>query len=1021
VLVGRDRELDELGGALARLGAGQGGLYLLAGEPGIGKSRLASEVAAIARDRASRVAWGRCWEGGGAPAFWPWREALDALGVAFPDARALTTNDPNEARFALYREIAAALGREAAGAPLVIVFEDLHAADHASLALLELAAGQLRAMRAIIVGTYRPLEASLRPELGDALARLGRAGRVLELAPLRAPEVAALVRDAIDGADDALARTVYETTHGNPLFVDEIVRDLRARGPGAPARVPLGVREIIRQRLGLVAPDARTALEAGAVLGVELDAAIVARMVPGAGAALDDAVRSGLAIAAGDRLRFSHALYREALYHDLARPRREELHRAAARALAATGASPAAIAHHLLEGGPTAADGAIDHATQAAEQALAMLAYDDAIALLERARRAIPTGEREPALRARVLLALGEARIAAGDAAGRTLCVDAAAIARELADAPLLARAALAYGAVLVMGTVDGTMVRLLEDALAGLGADHAPLRARVMARLAAARQPSPPRDRPRDVALALEAVALGREVAHGRDLLAILQAASGALYGMADPRLRVSIAREAERLAEELGDSSRLLQARVRLAMDLLELGDFASYAQVADAYERPAARLGPSAGPWRVPLMRSMLALARDDFAGSERWQAESRRIDAERPQARRAQAFHRIAFLRAAERHAELRAAIPELRSLWLAMPIGKLIADGFVVGCLARIGDADEIRAIVGAMPDEAFEEHINAPGLLEAAWAIGDAELARRTRAWLLEQSHRNVIYWLDTEIVEAPASRLLAHAAAMCGEHADAERHFATAVAAIEANGRRSLLARLWFEYGDLLVRLGRDVERARALIGRGRALAAEVGLPELVALIDRRHPPHGAAVAPARFAMTLEGEYYAIPSARGPLRFKASRGMQYLAELVARAGEDIHVLELAGATDADRGDAGELLDPEAFKQYRARVAALREEVDDADARGDGDAAERARAEMEAIAGELGRATGLGGRARRGESAVDRARSAVTRRIKDALDRIAEQDPELGASLRRAVRTGNHCSYRPSS
>ncbi len=204
----------------------------------------------------------------------------------------------------------------------------------------------------------------------------------------------------------------------------------------------------------------------------------------------------------------------------------------------------------------------------------------------------------------------------------------------------------------------------------------------------------------------------------------------------------------------------------------------------------------------------------------------------------------------------------------------------------------------------------------------------------------------------------------------------------------------------------------------ARALIAEGRALAVAAELPELVALIDRRHPTRAAAAAP-RFAMTLEGEYFSIPSARGPLRFKASRGMQYLAVLVARSGEELHVLERAGSSDADRGDAGELLDAEAFRAYRARVDRLREEIDDADARRDADRAERARAEMEAIAGELGRATGLGGRARRAESAVDRARSAVTRRIKDALDRIAEQDAELGGWLRRAVRTGNHCSYRP--
>jgi non-specific serine/threonine protein kinase len=141
---------------------------------------------------------------------------------------------------------------------------------------------------------------------------------------------------------------------------------------------------------------------------------------------------------------------------------------------------------------------------------------------------------------------------------------------------------------------------------------------------------------------------------------------------------------------------------------------------------------------------------------------------------------------------------------------------------------------------------------------------------------------------------------------------------------------------------------------------------------------------------------------------------------MQYLARLVGEPDVAIHVLELAGSGEhVDRGDAGELLDSDAFRAYRKRLEALRETVEDAEARGDTGKAERARDEMEAIARELGRASGPGGRPRRAESAVDRARSAVQRRIKDAIQRIGEQDEELGAWLQRAVTTGNYCCFRP--
>jgi hypothetical protein len=173
--------------------------------------------------------------------------------------------------------------------------------------------------------------------------------------------------------------------------------------------------------------------------------------------------------------------------------------------------------------------------------------------------------------------------------------------------------------------------------------------------------------------------------------------------------------------------------------------------------------------------------------------------------------------------------------------------------------------------------------------------------------------------------------------------------------------------------------------------------------------------PPRVSSAPP--FALVREGEYYAVARQGGTLRFKATRGMQYLAHLLAHRDTDVHVLDLVGSAETDRGDAGEVVDGAALRAYRARLDVLRDALEDAQARGDAVRAERARSEMETIAAELGRTTGVGGRARRGESAVDRARSAVQRRIKDAIDRIAEQDPALGQRLRRGVRTGNYCSY----
>jgi len=1017
VFVGRQRDLAALDRGLEELVAGRGVLYTFIGEPGIGKTRLAGEVASRAAARGMRVSWGRCWEGGGAPAFWPWREALEGLALEFPGASSLSAGDPSEARFALFRTVGGELARAAAGAPVVIVLEDLHAADRSTLLLLDFLTGQLRQAPIMIIATYRDVEAGLRADVIDVLSRIARSASVLHLARFREPEVRAFVEDALDAADERTVATVFDATQGNPLFVAEVVRQIAAEGD--LRKVPLGVREIIRQRIALAEEATRRALEAGAVLGVEFAAAEVARMAEDAPSALDAAGRIGLITPRGDRLRFTHALYREALYHDLPPARRQELHRAAARALAATAAPAAEIAHHLLEAGPDSVPAAIEQAIEAARQALEQFAFEDAVALLERARRAVPPGPLEPSLRCRVTVALGEARIRGGDAGGRELCVEAARVARELGDPALVAAAGLAYGAIFAIGGVDPVMVAILEEALDGLPAADSGLRARTMARLAAARQPSAPARRARDIELALAAIDMGRRVASRRELIEILQSASGALYGAADPRVRLPISRELEALAEQLGDTPRLLAARVRLAMDHLELGDLTSYAEVASAYEHLASRIGRAAAPWRVPLMRSMLAVARGDFAESERWQAESRRIDSESPRARRAQALHRICFLRASERHGELRASLAELRGVWTQLLYGHVLAEPRVASVLARIGADDEVRAILADLPDAAWDEEINCVSLAEAVWATGDRRQAERLLPAIRRYKDRWMTYWLDVEFAEAPTARCVAYVEAVAGDWAECERLFAGALRAVEDAGRSCMAARMRFELGDLLVRFGREPDRASRLLADAKSGAAARGLTELVALIESRHPQPGRPADPKRLEMKREGEYYAVTSAGGTLRFKATRGMQYLARLIDEPGREFHVLDLVGAAGADRGDAGELVDRPALSAYRERLEALRDAAERAEALGDVDRAERAREEMHEVARELRRGTALGGRARRAESAVDRARSAVQRRIKDALDRIAEQDGELGAWLRRAVQTGNHCSFHP--
>jgi hypothetical protein len=169
---------------------------------------------------------------------------------------------------------------------------------------------------------------------------------------------------------------------------------------------------------------------------------------------------------------------------------------------------------------------------------------------------------------------------------------------------------------------------------------------------------------------------------------------------------------------------------------------------------------------------------------------------------------------------------------------------------------------------------------------------------------------------------------------------------------------------------------------------------------------------------------LVVEGEYWTISDGEAAFRLKDSLGLRYLARLVAEPDREIHVLELVGAREGDvvdGGDAGELLDAEARESYRRRLEDLRETLAEAESFGDGGRASRAREEIEVLSGELGRAVGLGGRARRAGGAAERARSAVQRRLRNALDRIAEHAPALAAQLGGQVRTGTYCVYRPKA
>jgi hypothetical protein len=524
-LVGRGRELAQLDASLELALAGRGGLILLTGEPGIGKTALAREFVETASARGAAWAWGSCWDGGGAPAYWPWVQVgrvltrraelpalRDALGAGAPWIAGLLPElaatlgppaepselDSDQARFRLFDALATLLATVAEQRPLVVVLDDLHWADASSLLALEFVARVLPDIPLLAIASYRHAEAHARADLAAPLSGLARAATRLPLEGLGRDEVGLLAQARARGlgAGDReqippqLITAVHRASAGNPFFVDELVQLLASQGrlhdsraAARPLPLPDGVRDAIRRRLDPLEPFVLETLRAAAVIGGEFGLHTLATVLdkPPAAvlASLELPLRSGIVNAGREAgsFAFAHALVRDTLLESLGATRRARLHRVAAETLEEGYRDDieqhlAEIAHHYLqaatEGG---AERAVDYAARAAQRAVGQFAYEEAARLYERAldvAASLPVDEQRAW---QLTQGLGEARMRAGAVDGARRALRAAAEhARLLDDPERLAQTALAatLGAF-SPGLVEPELVATLEEALGRL------------------------------------------------------------------------------------------------------------------------------------------------------------------------------------------------------------------------------------------------------------------------------------------------------------------------------------------------------------------------------------------------------------------------------------------------------------------------------------------------------------------------------------------------------------------------
>ncbi|MFL5796774.1 MAG: ATP-binding protein [Actinomycetota bacterium] len=1098
-----------MAGLLAGVGSavsGRGRVFLIAGEPGIGKSRLADEVAWHAEQRGMRVLWGRCWEAGGAPAYWPWVQSIRSyirgvearaveaqLGAGgphvarlVPEVRELVPGLPEPPgpdvegdRFLLFDAIAQFLRAAADVQPIVLVLDDLHAADPSSLLLLEFVAGEAATAPILLLGLYRDTDLRRTHPLRPALSGLSRYRwtRQLALRGLTELDVARYIEAAtglVPGRN--LISAVHEGTEGNPLFVGELVHLLADEGRLASAgdegyfrlAVPEGVREVIGRRLDRLSDRCRGVLLVASVPGREFSLEVLQALIDLSPEALlrhlDEAREARVVheVPGGPRRwRFAHALIRDTLYDDLTAVRRQRLHRKVGEALEAQYRSDlephtAELAHHFFESATAGdAERAARYAERAAARAAELLAYEEAVRLYRMALLALDrTGSSKARDRCRLLLALGDAWARGGDLdQAKETFLQAAEEARNATSPELVAAAALGYGGRFVWARAgdDRRLVPLLEDALSGLSEEDGPQRVRLLARLAGALRDQP--DRELAARLSRQAVEMARRLADPATLAYALDGLYAAVWWPENPEERLGIATEIVDVAREAGDAERLAEGLDYRICALMELGDVAAADADLATMDGLVGRLRQPAQRWILLHTRACRALFDGRFDEAERLIPEAL-SSGERAQRWDAVMSFRLQTFLLRKEQGRVREVEELIRHSIAEYPTRPVFRCA-LAHLHAELGRRPEAHGTFEALAVDDFEglprdnDWVLGLSLLpEVAVFLEDSHRAAALYDMLLPYARRFPMW--GAEISTGSASRGLGNLASATSRWDAAVLHFEEALEMNKLTGARPWVAHTCHDHARMLLARKRPRDRAQAaeLLERARDTCQELGMVALGAKVSALVSEHGlhpkpgsrtrvVSSAPPEDARTAifrrEGEYWYIRFEGDEFRLRNSMGLHYLAELLARPGREVFALDLAAGREGvdrgsvqpglsaspDPGDAGEVLDREARLAYRRRIEDLQSEIESAEGWHDAERAARATEELDFLAAELASATGLGGRGRRVGSAAERARVNVTRAVRAAMTRIQEHSPALGEHLSRTIRTGTFCSYQP--
>ncbi|HZJ27929.1 MAG TPA: AAA family ATPase [Acidimicrobiia bacterium] len=1024
-IVGRVEPLRRVGQAISASAQGHRSAVLVSGEAGIGKTSLIRAAIHPSTADAVIAGWGTCWHGEGAPGFWPWMQAFgdlvravgldaavaaaghdrDTLSVVIRDLGPAveTTDDPDRHRLLLLDVAVRWLEALAADRHVVIVLDDLQWADSSTFDLLDHVIAAPVTARLVVIGAYRHDELD-----HDARARLATVGSHADHVHLEGLSVEGV--EELVGAicDPATARTLapelHRRTGGHPLFVSELARLPEL---GAGGQLPTVVTGAVARRLETLPNESRRVLEAASVLGNRLLPDVLGSVVDESSAVivrrLGPAIDAGLIrTAPGDELWFTHDLFRETLVGHLDATDRSELHGRIGDALEARNARgapvpPGDLAGHFAQAIRISDPArAIHWAREAAVDERRRSAFSEAGGHLRRVRRAaLDAGWRiEPELLVRLLMDEADNQARSGDPdVARGLLVEAANVAPGSEQQADVALAVQRLGAKFAAPRDE--IITQLESALTAVTGVDLTRQAQLTAALARELQHSVAEDRLRAGALSEQALALGRESNDDATLAACLLARHDALWGPGTGVERSQLGHEIAVVGSRLGDTDRLAEGLILEANGLLESGS-AGFRSVLDRWFGLLETRDEPRDRYMIATRRAALALLEGDTDQAEALMHEAARIGEQihEPDTGNVLMSQRVALARARNHPDELTTLAADAVRWWTGAPV---LAHAVAAGASANAGDleaaAREVATVAesgGWHSEGSYLRSVLVAHLAEAATALGDTELCREL---LADIEHLTDSCGVNGAVVAfaGPFAHTAGILAGALGDH-----DYANTMLRQSIDIGRRLGANVWVRQGEAA---------QRSIAGHGERRGNDVGEnPDVdVASLTRTGRIWSAS---------WRSEHGSLPHVKG---------LADIVVLVRHRGQEVSALELAGGASTAAGSSDELIDLEALAAYRSRLDELGAEIDQAESDADITRVESLEQEREQLLAEIRRATGLGGRLRtNANDPAERARKAVSARIREAIRRLDAVAPSLAAHLDRSIQTGLRCSYAPA-